>query len=50
MHDLLFEHQDHLKVHDLRTYAERLELDIERYDAEARDHLYLQRVREHVAG
>jgi len=49
MHDLLFERQPHLKAHDLRAYAERLELDLERYDAETRDHLYLQRVREHQA-
>jgi len=50
MHDLLFENQRHLKHHQLREYAEKLELDMERYDAEMRDELYLQRVREHVDG
>jgi protein-disulfide isomerase len=49
MHDLLFDHQDHLKLHDLRSYAERLELDLERFDSEMHDHLYLQRIREHQA-
>ena len=49
MHDLLFLHQPHLKPHDLRGYAERLELDLERFDSEMRDHLYLQRIREQQA-
>jgi protein-disulfide isomerase len=49
MHDLLFEHQPHLKLNDLRSYAERLALDLERFDSEMRDHLYLQRIREHQA-
>ena len=47
MHDMLFENQRHLKLHQLRGYAEKLELDLERYDAEMNDELYLQRVREH---
>jgi len=50
MHRLLFEHQLHLKPHALRDYALRIELDLERYDAEMRDHMYLQRVQEHIAG
>ena len=50
MHDLLFENQAHLKATQLRTYAERLELDLERYTAEMNDHMYLQRVREHIDG
>src|SRR5262249_13297915 len=33
MHDLLFAHQDHLKLHHLRSYAERLQLDMARYTA-----------------
>jgi protein-disulfide isomerase len=49
MHDLLFEHQQHLKPADLRRYAEQLELDLRRYDAEMADHVYLQRVQEHLA-
>ena len=48
MHDLLFEHQSHLKLKQLRGYAERLELDMVRYDADMEDELYLQRVREHI--
>ena len=48
MHDLLFEHQDHLKLKQLRGYAERLELDMVRYDADMEDGLYLQRIREHM--
>ena len=50
MHDLLFENQHHLKLRQLRGYAERLELDMARYDAEMGDEVYLQRVREHVEG
>jgi protein-disulfide isomerase len=50
MHDLLFEHQRHLKVEDLRHYAEQLELDLERFDYELNDEIYRQRVNEHVQG
>ncbi|HXA92133.1 MAG TPA: thioredoxin domain-containing protein [Steroidobacteraceae bacterium] len=50
MHDLLFENQLHLKQHDLRSYAERLGLDMARFIAEMDDHVYLQRIREHVDG
>ena len=48
MHDLLFENQLHLKVKQLHGYAKRLELDMNRYDAEMEDHVYVQRVREHI--
>jgi len=48
MHDLLFENQAHLKHAQLRGYAERLHLDMGRFDAELGDHVYLQRVREHL--
>jgi len=48
MHDLLFDNQRHLKLPQLRSYAERLELDITRYTVEMDDEVYLQRVREHV--
>lgn len=47
MHDLLFGNQLHMKVAQLRSYAERLQLDLARYTAELDDHIYLQRVREH---
>lgn len=46
MHDLLFDNQPHLKAHELRVYAERLQLDLGRYGAEMEQHLYLQRVRD----
>ncbi len=48
MHDMLYENQHHLKAKDLRRYAERLELDLERYDYEIGDQVYRQRVNEHV--
>jgi protein-disulfide isomerase len=48
MHDLLFENQNHLKPAQLRRYAERLELDMARYDTEMAEELYLQRVRSHI--
>jgi len=48
MHDLLFENQSHLKLPQLRRYAEALELDMARYDIEMKEDYYLQRVREHV--
>ena len=48
MHDLLFDSQPHLKLPQLRTYADRLQLDMSRYDLEMDDHVYLQRVREHI--
>jgi protein-disulfide isomerase len=50
MHDLLFEQQQHLKLPQLRRYAEQLELDVARYDAEMADTVYLQRVREDIDG
>ena len=50
MHDLLFANQSHLKPRELRHYAERLELDTARYDAEMQEEYYLQRVREQIAG
>ena len=50
MHDLLFANQDHLKAQNLRSYAERLDLDMARFTAEMDDEIYLQRVREHIAG
>lgn len=49
-HDLLFAHQDRLKGTHLRRYAAQAGLDLERYDYEMNDHVYLQRVQEHVGG
>ena len=48
MHDLLLENQRHLKAKSLRQYAEKAELDLQRYDYEMADHVYLQRVQEHL--
>jgi protein-disulfide isomerase len=50
MHDLLFANQDHLKLPQLHSYAERLQLDMARYTAEMDDQVYLQRIREHLDG
>ena len=48
MHDRLFDSQSHFKLPQLRGYAERLELDMGRYDADMAEQVYLQRVREHI--
>lgn len=48
MHDLLFDNQPNLKLPQLRSYAEQLQVDIGRYAAEMDDHFYLQRIREHI--
>jgi protein-disulfide isomerase len=50
MYDVLFRNQAHLKPADLQRYANDLGLDMARYVAEMDDHIYLQKVREHVAG
>jgi len=50
MHDLLFEHQPHLDPKHLDGYAEQLRLDMTRFTAEIRDEIYLQRIREQIAG
>jgi protein-disulfide isomerase len=50
MHDMLFRHQANLKDKDLQRYASELGLDLVRYKAEMDDTIYLQRVREHMAG
>ncbi len=48
MHELLFANQHHLKEKHLLGYAEQLGLDIPRYQNEMKDHVYLQRVQEHL--
>jgi protein-disulfide isomerase len=50
MHDLLFNHQSHLGVPQLRGYAESLELDVARYEAEMGNTVHLPRVREDIEG
>ena len=47
-YDLLFEHQQHLKEKHLLEYARQLDLDLARYQNEMKDHVYLQRVQEHM--
>ena len=46
MHDLLFENQKRLGDEDLRAYAERIALDVERFDKELAKHVHAARVRE----
>lgn len=48
MHDLLFDHQLHLNLHQLHGYAEDLELDMTRFNAEMSSHIYRQRIREQI--
>ena len=50
MYDVLFRHQAHLKSADLQRYARDLGLDMTRFVAEMDDHIYLQKVREHIDG
>jgi protein-disulfide isomerase len=49
MYDVLFGNQAHLKGADLQRYASELGMDMARYAAEMDDHIYLQKVREHIA-
>ncbi len=46
MHDSLYEHQRHLEPADLHDYAERLGLDVGRFDRELAEHAHAARVRE----
>jgi protein-disulfide isomerase len=46
MHDVLYENQRRLRIPDLRDYAERLALDLERFDRELAEHAHAARVRE----
>jgi len=50
MYDVLFRNQVHLKSADLHRYASDLGMDMARYVAEMDDHIYLQRVRDSLAG
>ena len=44
MHDTLYENQRRLRDQDLRSYAERLELDVERFARELAEHIHAPRV------
>ena len=46
MHDVLYENQRELRDEDLRTYAEQLQLDIERFDKEMAEHVHAERIHE----
>jgi protein-disulfide isomerase len=46
MHDLLYENQRRLRDQDLRAYAEKLGLDIERFDEELAEHVHAARIHE----
>ena len=46
MHDYLYEHQRHLERADLHAYAERLGLDVDRFDRELAQHVYAARIHE----
>jgi Na+/H+ antiporter NhaA len=48
MHDLLFDHQDALRVDDLIRYAEQLGLDVERFATELSEHAGAPRVADDV--
>ncbi|MDB5868386.1 MAG: oxidoreductase [Polaromonas sp.] len=50
MHDLLFANSQHLKDKHLLDYARQIGLDLPRYRNEMSDHVYLQRVQEHLQG
>jgi len=44
MHDLLFEHQEHLETEDLYGYAETAGLDLQRFKADLHGRVYASRV------
>jgi protein-disulfide isomerase len=46
MHDVIFEDQRRLRDRDFRDDAERLGLDLERFDRELAEHVYADRVRD----
>jgi protein-disulfide isomerase len=46
MHDVLYEQQRHLEDADLRSYAEQLGLDLDRFDNEMTVHTHAARVHE----
>ena len=46
MHDMLYENQRHLEDEDLSGYAERLGLDVERFEKELAEHVHAARVHE----
>lgn len=49
MHELLFEHQDHLLLEDLMSYAEQLGLDVEQFCSDLEDEELHQRIHRDLA-
>jgi protein-disulfide isomerase len=45
-HDLLFENQDRLSPQDIVAYARVLDLDLDRFTSDLRDHVHARKVRE----
>jgi protein-disulfide isomerase len=50
MYDLLFRHQQALRDQDLRYYAEKIGLDMERFEHDLIAHVYRERIRKDMAG
>jgi len=50
LYHALFDNQPHLAAKDLLRYAADVGLEMTRYVAEMDDHIYLQKVREHMDG
>ena len=48
LHDLLLDHQGELRFRDLVAYAERLELDLDRFQDELHRHVHAPRIEEDV--
>jgi protein-disulfide isomerase len=46
MHDLLYENQQRLEAKDLLSYADRLGLDVERFERDLDEHVHAARVHE----
>jgi len=49
-HDLLFAHQQQLDEKHVQRYAQEAGVEMPRFTNEMRDHVYLQRVQEHIEG
>lgn len=50
MHDQLYQHQEALSDADLRRYAERIGLDLDRFDGEMESRRWADRVQEQFMG
>lgn len=50
MYDELYEHQDALESSDLHRYAERIDLDVDRFDREMADHTWADTVQQQFMG